>query len=62
MKKDIANTINNLAALYENLGKDSLAISNYTKSLLIFKEINDLEGTATLYNNLAKYYQNLGGF
>lgn len=48
-----------LASVYENMGKNDLAIENYFNSIRIREKINDYRGLGGSYNNLGNVYNAL---
>jgi tetratricopeptide (TPR) repeat protein len=58
----VARSLNNLGAIYKNLGQYQKAIDFYQQSLAIKKQIGDRDGEATSLNNLGLVYDYLGQY
>ncbi|MBL7911036.1 MAG: tetratricopeptide repeat protein [Bacteroidia bacterium] len=59
-KTTLADTYNNIGAIYYNLGNVIVAIDYYQKSLKIFEELNDKKRIGYALNNLGILYYNQG--
>ena len=57
-----AQTLNNMAALNEDLGNIPEAIRMYKESLLLRKKFNDQSGIAQSLNNLGYLYEKMGNY
>lgn len=55
-KKGMASAIRNKAAVYSSQNNDTLALECSLKALGVFKELNDTECEAQIYNNLGILY------
>ncbi len=56
MKKDLANSYNNLGITYKSLGNSEEALKYQIKALNIREEINDKAGLIMSYNNIGQIY------
>ena len=55
-KKGIASSLNNIGAVYKNLGEFTKAIDYYIKSLKINEEIGNKSGISNTLNNIGSVY------
>ncbi len=60
MKNLRANTLNNIAYIYDNKGNIAFALDHYNASLRILEELKDSLGLGYAYNNLGIVYRNQG--
>ncbi|MBW8050675.1 MAG: tetratricopeptide repeat protein [Cytophagales bacterium] len=61
-KKDMANSYNNIGAVYWNQSSYPQALEYYFKSLKIRKELGDKKGIAGSYNNIGIIYWNQSSY
>ncbi len=54
--KEIACIHRSLGNLHDDMGYDSLALCNFSKSIEISKELHDLNCIGSTYDNIGKYY------
>ncbi|OKH18152.1 hypothetical protein FACHB389_34080, partial [Nostoc calcicola FACHB-389] len=55
-----ATTLNNIGAVYANIGQPKLALDYYNQSLPIRKEVGDRAGEATTLTNIGGVYADIG--
>ncbi|MFH7245085.1 MAG: tetratricopeptide repeat protein, partial [Spirulina sp.] len=55
-------TLNNIGAVYRNLGRYEQALGYYTDALAILQEVGDRAGEGVTLNNIGLVYRNLGQY
>ena len=55
-----ATTLNNIAAVYSELGEKQKALEHYNQALALFTVVGDKIGEATTLNNIGQIYSDLG--
>ncbi len=60
LKKDEAALLNNIGAVYDNLGDPQQALQFYNQALPIFSAVGDRSGEAATLNNIGAVYRALG--
>jgi tetratricopeptide (TPR) repeat protein len=58
----LANSLSNIGLIYQNEGKDSIAVVYHLESAEIDQQIDKKDGVITSLNNIAIIYQNQGDF
>ncbi|MCZ7568849.1 MAG: tetratricopeptide repeat protein [Ardenticatenaceae bacterium] len=59
-RNDVGTLLNNIGAVYDNLGRRQEALEYYQRALPITEEVGDRAGLATTLNNIGLVYNNLG--
>ena len=60
MRKDQGTLLNNMAAVYDDIGQRQKALELYEQVLPIRQEVGDRSGEATTLSNMALVYDNIG--
>ncbi len=58
-KKLIASSLNSMATMYKYKGEVDVAVENYLKSLVLFRELKDTINQSIIYSNIGALYRRI---
>ncbi len=61
-RRHLANLYNRLGSVYDQIGKTEESFAAHNKALKLFELLDDMAGTAVIYNNIHGYYTRQGDY